>query len=105
MCGLVRISSDLTQLNIRFAIPPDRPLPNFAPTWSGAPTDNLPVVRLDRDGRRSLDLFRWGLVPYWAKDIKIGFSTINAMAETVDTKPYFVRRSNVAAASFLSRRF
>jgi putative SOS response-associated peptidase YedK len=32
---------------------------------------------------------RWGLVPYWAKDIKIGFSTINAMAETVDTKPVF----------------
>src|SRR5437660_10244040 len=29
------------------------------------------------------------LVPYWAKDIKIGFSTINAMAETVDTKPVF----------------
>jgi putative SOS response-associated peptidase YedK len=32
---------------------------------------------------------RWGLIPYWAKDIKIGFSTINAMAETVDTKPVF----------------
>src|SRR5258708_15126568 len=32
---------------------------------------------------------RWGLMPYWAKDIKIGFSTINAMAETVDTKPVF----------------
>jgi hypothetical protein len=30
-----------------------------------------------------------GLIPYWAKDIKIGFSTINAMAETVDTKPVF----------------
>jgi putative SOS response-associated peptidase YedK len=30
-----------------------------------------------------------GLVPYWAKDIKIGFSTINAQAETVDTKPVF----------------
>ena len=32
---------------------------------------------------------RWGLVPFWAKDIKIGFSTINAMAETVDSKPVF----------------
>jgi putative SOS response-associated peptidase YedK len=30
-----------------------------------------------------------GLVPYWAKDIKVGFSTINAMAETVDSKPVF----------------
>jgi putative SOS response-associated peptidase YedK len=32
---------------------------------------------------------RWGLIPYWAKDIKIGFSTINARAEEVDTKPAF----------------
>jgi putative SOS response-associated peptidase YedK len=32
---------------------------------------------------------RWGLVPYWAKDMKIGFSTINAQAETVDTKSAF----------------
>jgi len=38
---------------------------------------------------RALDLMRWGLIPYWSKDIKIGFSTINAMAETVDTKPVF----------------
>ena len=89
MCGRVRLSSDVSELKIRFSIPPDRPLPNFAPTYNGAPTDNLPVVRLDTDGHRSLDLFRWGLVPYWAKDIKIGFSTINAMAETVDKKPVF----------------
>jgi len=38
---------------------------------------------------RTLDLMRWGLIPHWAKDIKIGFSTINAMAETVDSKPVF----------------
>jgi putative SOS response-associated peptidase YedK len=55
-----------------------------------APTDNLPIVRYDpKAGHRTLDLMRWGLVPYWAKDIKIGFSTINAMAETVDAKPVF----------------
>jgi putative SOS response-associated peptidase YedK len=40
-------------------------------------------------GSRTLDMMRWGLVPYWAKDLKIGFSTINAMAETIDTKPVF----------------
>ena len=54
------------------------------------PTDNLPIVRYDpKAGHRTLDLMRWGLVPYWAKDIKIGFSTINAMAETIDMKPVF----------------
>ena len=51
------------------------------------PTDTLPVVRVDRDCRRSLDLFRWALVPWWAKDIKIGARCINAMAETVAMKP------------------
>ena len=55
-----------------------------------APTDPLPVVRYDMlDGQRSLDVMRWGLIPYWAKDIKIGFSTINARAEEIDTKPAF----------------
>ena len=42
-----------------------------------------------KTGSRALDLMRWGLIPYWAKDIKIGFATINAMAETVQTKPVF----------------
>jgi len=34
-------------------------------------------------------VLRWGLVRFWAKDIKVGFSNINAKAETVDTKPAF----------------
>ena len=42
-----------------------------------------------KDGQRALDVMRWGLIPYWAKDIKIGFSTINARAEEVDSKPAF----------------
>ena len=67
-------------------MPPDHP----TPSWNVAPTDSLPIVRYDQKaGHRTLDLMRWGLVPYWSKDIKIGFSTINAMAETVDTKPVF----------------
>jgi putative SOS response-associated peptidase YedK len=65
------------------------PVPNTAPTYNGAPTDTLPVVRLNHDGRRCLDLLRWGLVPWWSKDIKIGAHCINAMAETVATKPAF----------------
>ncbi len=50
----------------------------------------LPIVRFDaRAGERSLDLARWGLVPFWAKDIKVGFSNINAKAEGIETKPAF----------------
>ena len=40
-------------------------------------------------GPRTLDMMRWCLVPYWAKDIKVSFANINAMAETVDTKRAF----------------
>lgn len=61
-----------------------------ASTWNGVPTDMLPVVRYDpKERQRRLDLMRWRLIPYWAKDIKIGYSTINAMAETVETKRIF----------------
>src|SRR3954470_24860891 len=90
MCGRAKLETDVSEIKIAFRIPPEYRTPNFAPSWNVAPTDNLPIVRYDeKAGSRTLDLMRWGLVPYWAKDIKIGFSTINAMAETVDTKPVF----------------
>ena len=73
-----------------FSIPPGRPTPNFAPSWNVAPTDPLPVVRYDAEAHeRSLDVMRWGLIPYWAKDIKIGYSKFNARAEEIETKPAF----------------
>jgi putative SOS response-associated peptidase YedK len=90
MCGRAKLEGDVSELKIAFRIPPEYPAPNFAPSWNVAPTDKLPIVRYDpKAGSRTLDLMRWGLIPYWAKDIKIGFSTINAMAETVDAKPVF----------------
>jgi putative SOS response-associated peptidase YedK len=90
MCGRARLSSDVSEIKLVFSIRPERPPPNFAPSWNVAPTDSLPVVRYDaRAGERSLDVMRWGLVPFWAKDIKVGFSNINAKAEGIDTRPAF----------------
>ena len=90
MCGRVRLSSDVSEIRLVFSIPPHRPTPNFPPSWNAAPTDSLPVVRYDKKvGERSLDLLRWGLVPYWAKDLKVGFANINAKAEGIETKPAF----------------
>lgn len=106
MCGRARISSDVSEIRLRFSIPPERLTPNFAPSWNVAPTDPLPVVRYDaQEHQRSLDIMRWGLIPYWAKDIKIGYSTFNARAEEIDTKPAFrqafrQRRCLVALDSF-----
>lgn len=37
----------------------------------------------------SLDVMRWGLVPFWVKGIKVGFANINAKAEEIDTRPAF----------------
>jgi putative SOS response-associated peptidase YedK len=90
MCGRVRLSSDVSEIKLVFSIPPDRPTPNFPPSWNVAPTDPLPVVRHDaKAGERSLDVLRWGLVPYWAKDLKVGFANINAKAEGIENRPAF----------------
>jgi putative SOS response-associated peptidase YedK len=90
MCGRVRLSSDVSEIKLVFGIPPERPTPNFPPSWNVAPTDTLPAVRYDaKAGQRSLDMLRWGLIPYWAKDIKVGFANINAKAEGIESKPAF----------------
>ena len=65
-------------------------MPWFAPSFNVAPQSVQPVLRLSRDtGNREFALMRWGLVPAWAKDAKIGYSTINARSEEVASKPAF----------------
>lgn len=49
------------------------------------PTQLAPVVLMDR----RIDLLRWGLLPAWAKDARMGAKLINARAETVAQKPAF----------------
>jgi putative SOS response-associated peptidase YedK len=105
MCGRVKLEGDVSEIKIAFKIPPDYPAPNYAPSWNVAPTDSLPIVRYNaKEGHRALDLMRWGLVPYWAKDIKVSFANTNAMAETVYTHRPSATRSPGAAASCPSGR-
>ena len=54
-----------------------------------APTNDVYAVVNAKDGTRELTTFRWGLVPSWAKDVKIGSKMINARAETIAEKPAF----------------
>ncbi|MEZ5341620.1 MAG: SOS response-associated peptidase [Acidimicrobiales bacterium] len=58
------------------------------PSYNVAPTNEVYAVRADH-GHRSLAALRWGLVPFWAKDAKIGSKMINARSETVSSKPAF----------------
>jgi putative SOS response-associated peptidase YedK len=62
---------------------------NLVPSFNVAPQSFQPVVRLNGEtGERELVVMRWGLVPYWSKDGKASFSTINAKSETVATGNY-----------------
>lgn len=60
----------------------------ITPSFNVAPTMQV-YAAAEHDGHRVLTSFRWGLVPFWAKDIKIGNKAINARAETASDKPMF----------------
>ena len=87
MCGRFYDIHDLDDITSRFRVsrPPPLPLPI---RYNIPPTQNAPVIRFDGEDRELL-LMRWGLIPRWAKDEKIGARMINARAETVPEKPSF----------------
>ena len=63
-------------------------LADFPGSWNVAPGQVLPITRAGRGGIEQVTA-RWGLVPFWAKDEKIGYKCINARAETIATTPAF----------------
>ena len=63
---------------------------NYPPRWNGAPSQDLLVIRRNHQtGEVSLDLLRWGLIPYWCQEPKGGRKPINAKCETVGSLPTF----------------
>ncbi len=87
MCGRFTLrtpSKDLAEI-FRLA-----DIPDLRPRYNVAPTQPVATVRLNpNDAHRELVMLHWGLIPFWADDPKVGYSTINARAETVATKPTF----------------
>src|ERR1039458_3953188 len=60
------------------------------PSYNIAPQTLQPVIRLNEEtGKSELIMMLWGLVPFWAKDAKMAFNTINAKAETITTSPAY----------------
>jgi putative SOS response-associated peptidase YedK len=114
MCGRYASVRKRIELLEEFSVQRDTVSEPLAPDYNVAPTKPVYAVLTrtavrdddddaasaqagaepDGDGRtpeRQLRVLRWGLVPFWAKDVKIGSRMINARAETLGEKPAFRR--------------
>ena len=102
MCGRFTLSAPPEVISMCFDIETDSF--NYLPAFNIAPTQNVLTVR-NRDNSKHAQTMRWGLIPFWAKEAKIGNKMINARSETVienkDFKtPFQKRRCLILADSF-----
>ncbi|WP_066293870.1 SOS response-associated peptidase [Bacillus sp. FJAT-29937] len=104
MCGRFTLTASFEQIIDRFDIEQFMEEDLFSPSYNVAPSQS--VLSVINDGSKNrLGFLRWGLIPSWAKDEKIGYKMINARAETLNEKPSFRhayknRRCLVIADSF-----
>ena len=87
MCGRY-VATTTAEGLVKFFVIDDRQVDDVPPSYNVAPTDPVPAV-VRYDGQMVLTEFRWGLVPFWAKDRSIGARMINARSETVREKKAF----------------
>jgi len=88
MCGRYRLSRRKQILEEHFDCVSG--VEDWNPRYNIAPTQPVPVIRQNpKEPIRELSLFRWGLVPRWAKDPSVAAGMINARSETASTKPAF----------------
>jgi putative SOS response-associated peptidase YedK len=89
MCGRYRRTNQEEELARMYHIPipkqTDLPI-----SYNIAPSQKVLAVRYDTEkSARSFVALRWGLIPSWAKDEKIGYKMINARMETIQTAPSY----------------
>ncbi|MCL6642414.1 MAG: SOS response-associated peptidase [Candidatus Bipolaricaulota bacterium] len=85
MCGRFSLTLSAEQIAARFGVSVPE---NYRSRYNIAPTQEILALVADSQGRHC-ETFRWGLIPHWAKDPKIGNKLINARAETLFAKPSF----------------
>jgi len=85
MCGRFTLTLDPGEIQTLLNLGPFVHI--VQPRFNIAPTQPVPIVK-DPE-KRSVELYRWGLVPFWADDPSIGNRMINARSETVSEKPSF----------------
>jgi putative SOS response-associated peptidase YedK len=84
MCGRFALIPD--GMKARYGLASE--LISIAPNYNASPGQFLPIV-IRLQGQNQIDLMKWGLVPHWSKDDKIGYKMINARSETLLEKPSF----------------
>jgi putative SOS response-associated peptidase YedK len=85
MCGRYTLKTPVSDLQKIFkleAAPAELPA-----RYNVAPSQAVPIVT--NSGEHKLELVRWGLIPFWARDAKIGNKMINARGETLGEKPSY----------------
>lgn len=93
MCG--RFSFSYSQRIIEEIFDIEVDTEEYKPRYNCAPSQNLAVI--SNESPKKLSFYKWGLIPFWAKDISIGNKMINAKTKTIAEKPSFKQ-------SFKSRR-
>ncbi|ANY69124.1 hypothetical protein BBD42_23545 [Paenibacillus sp. BIHB 4019] len=86
MCGRFTITSNLEEVVEVFDV--GKTNYEYMKRYNVAPTQTVPGI-FYKDGQRIMEGFKWGLIPFWSKDTKIAYKTINARAEGIERKPAF----------------
>ncbi len=87
MCGRFTLTQSAEAIAETFELDE---IPRFAPGYNIAPSQPVPVVRLNNETqKREFDYLYWGLIPSWSKEMSIGAKLINARSETVTEKASF----------------
>ncbi len=105
MCGRFTLTLDPGELQELLSLGPFVHI--VQPRYNIAPSQPIPIVKDARE--RSVELYKWGLVPFWADDPRIGYRMINARSETAQEKPSFraafkCRRCLILADGFFEWR-
>ena len=90
MCGRATLTVNEKELEDRFGstfYSEDIERYNPIPTYNLAPSQYFPIITNEDSGH--FNIFKWGLIPFWANDSKTGYKMINARAETIGTSKAF----------------
>ena len=85
MCGRFMLNSDAAAIATEFEI---ETVGGVEPRYNIAPSQPVLIIRNEDHGRTAVDV-RWGFIPSWSRDPKIGNRLINARSKTVAEKPAF----------------